>query len=193
MDKVSLRITFLDKRMKMTQSEVEEKSLLIVRNTIEFLKTRKFQTLHIFLSQRDKQEIDTGKIISALRITFNHIHIVVPRVIPGTRQMKHFILLPDSALIENKWGIPEPDPLISQEVLPEEIDVVLIPLLAFDKSGYRVGYGGGYYDRFLSQCRPDTLKLGISFFESTDAISDTDPYDIPLDYCITPSGLTSFI
>ncbi|CAG5011544.1 hypothetical protein DYBT9275_04971 [Dyadobacter sp. CECT 9275] len=193
MDKTSLRTIFLEKRMTMTQGEVADKNALITRNTVEFLKTWKSLTLHTFLPQQHKKEIDTFRIISALRVHVDPLTIVVPRIIPGTRQLHHFILLPDTTLTENKWGIPEPVPSTSQEVSAEIVDVVLVPLLAFDRSGYRVGYGGGYYDRFLALCRTDTLKLGLSFFEPTDDISDTDPFDIPLDYCITPLGIHRFI
>jgi 5-formyltetrahydrofolate cyclo-ligase len=69
---------------------------------------------------------------------------------------------------------------------------VFIPLLAFDKSGHRVGYGAGYYDRFLSKCKPDCLKVGLSFFEPVDEISDADEFDVKLNHCVTPSKIWTF-
>jgi len=69
------------------------------------------------------------------------------------------------------------------------IDAVLIPLLAFDNQGFRVGYGGGFYDRFLPACRPEALKVGLSFFDPVDVIEDKDQYDIPMDYCVTPTEI----
>ena len=85
---------------------------------------------------------------------------------------------------ENRWGIPEP--AAGREIAPETIDLVLIPLLAFDRKGHRVGYGKGYYDRFLKRCRGDCMKLGLSFFEPVDSIYDAGEHDVPLDLCVTP-------
>ena len=81
-------------------------------------------------------------------------------------------------------GIPEP---IHKAIYQSNPDLILVPLLGFDKKGNRVGYGKGFYDRFLAKCRSDVLKVGVSFFEPTDRISDVSPFDIRLDYCITPA------
>jgi 5-formyltetrahydrofolate cyclo-ligase len=72
------------------------------------------------------------------------------------------------------------------------LDVVFIPLLAFDEKGNRVGYGKGFYDRFLAKCRPETVKIGLSFFEATPEITDVSPDDIRLDWCVTPEKVYSF-
>jgi len=189
MDKASLRREFLSKRLDLTQTEAEEKSLSIAIQTVDSLKDENFRTLHVFLPQRNKNEIDTWKIISILRHAFPDVNIAAPYIIPGTREMEHYILNTDTILIENRWGIPEPDPFTAQKVLSQDLDVILIPLLAFDKSGYRVGYGGGYYDRFLAQCRTDTLKIGLSFFEPVEMIEDKNEFDIRMDVCITPEKL----
>ena len=89
-----------------------------------------------------------------------------------------------------KWGIPEP---ASGEIWqPDTIDLVLVPLLIADKKGNRVGYGGGYYDRFLQRTKPEVLKVGICFFEPVESITDTAQFDVPLSCCITPQGLYEF-
>ena len=67
-----------------------------------------------------------------------------------------------------------------------------MPLLAFDKKGNRVGYGKGFYDQFLSKCHPETIKIGVSFFESETLFSDTLSTDIQLDYCVTPTKVYNF-
>jgi 5-formyltetrahydrofolate cyclo-ligase len=92
-------------------------------------------------------------------------------------------------LKKNNWGILEPSQGIPTP--PEKIDLVLVPLLAFDKQGNRVGYGKGYYDRFLSTCSPETKKVGISLFSSEEEIHTTDT-DVQLDQCITPIELLTF-
>ena len=85
---------------------------------------------------------------------------------------------------QNEWNIPEPINGIS--ISTEQIDVVFIPLLAYDKTGNRVGYGKGFYDKFLAKCKPETIKIGLSFFESVESIIDVFEEDIRLDYCVTP-------
>ena len=72
------------------------------------------------------------------------------------------------------------------------INMIFVPLLSFDKNGYRVGYGKGFYDRYLSQCRGDCLKIGFSYFEPLDAIDDTNEFDVPLNLCVTPTTVYVF-
>ena len=173
-NKVLLRSQFLQKREKMSEVERREKSLLISQQVKSFLHNNAIQTVHTFLPQRGKNEVDTYNIISMIRESFPYVQVIVPRIITGTRNMEHYLLEQTTILIENKWKIPEPDPATTQQVNVINIDAVLIPLLAFDKSGYRVGYGGGFYDRFLSLCRPDTVKAGLSFFDPVEEITDTE-------------------
>lgn len=89
-----------------------------------------------------------------------------------------------------KHGIEEPADGI--EIDPAEIDLVFIPMLICDRKGYRVGFGKGFYDRFLSLCKPGVIKVGFSYFEPVDAISDTHQFDIPLNFCITPEHVIEF-
>jgi 5-formyltetrahydrofolate cyclo-ligase len=70
--------------------------------------------------------------------------------------------------------------------------MVIVPLLAFDKQGNRLGYGKGFYDRFLSDCRPDVIKAGTSYFEPEERFEELDQYDVPLDLCITPNNIWKF-
>jgi 5-formyltetrahydrofolate cyclo-ligase len=95
-------------------------------------------------------------------------------------------------LITSAWGIQEPNPQTCQKVPIIDIDLVIIPLLAFDASGNRVGYGKGFYDRFLQDCRPDTLKIGVCLDEPVQRIDDVEVHDIPLDLCISPIGMHLF-
>ena len=76
--------------------------------------------------------------------------------------------------------------------LPKKIDVVFVPLLAFDSKGHRVGYGKGFYDRFLNECRKDVITVGLSFFEAEDEFIEANETDVPLDYCVTPLKVYSF-
>ena len=100
------------------------------------------------------------------------------------------VFVNDNTVFEkSKMGIDEP--VDGLPMFPEEIDLVIVPLLAFDKEGNRVGYGKGYYDKFLKECRKDVVKIGFSFFEA-EKIDDVKNYDIKLDYCITPNKIYQF-
>ncbi|WP_337251765.1 5-formyltetrahydrofolate cyclo-ligase [Maribacter halichondriae] len=87
-------------------------------------------------------------------------------------------------------GVPEPVDGI--EIDPMKIDVVFVPLLAFDEKGNRVGYGKGFYDDFLSKCRPNVVKVGLSLFEAEKNITGIADHDILLNYCVTPQRIYSF-
>ncbi|MCF2495847.1 5-formyltetrahydrofolate cyclo-ligase [Dyadobacter chenhuakuii] len=189
MDKAALRKDFLSKRMSLTEDDILVKNNLICQNLFAALTLQGPETIHLFLPQIIKNEINTWQIVNQLQASFSQIRIVAPYVIPGTKEMEHYLLDKNTKLITNPWGIPEPDPATSIRVNAEEIDRVYIPLLAFDERGYRVGYGGGYYDRFLAKCRPDIVKTGLSFFEPVSKIDDIDPYDMPMNASITPEKI----
>ena len=104
--------------------------------------------------------------------------------------LTHYLLTENTQLRKNTYGIPEP---VEGLLVPEnKLDVVFVPLLAFDKKGCRVGYGKGFYDRFLMKCRPDTIKIGLSIFDAVSEISDATQADVRLDYCVTPEEIYSF-
>ena len=91
---------------------------------------------------------------------------------------------------KNAFGIEEP--VQAALINPAELDAVLVPLLISDTQGFRVGYGKGYYDRFLYNCRRDVLKIGFSYFEPVDQIDDIHQFDIPLSICVTPNKIYEF-
>ena len=99
-------------------------------------------------------------------------------------------LPPDATFFLDEWGIPVPQE--SVRITSTKIQVVFVPLLAYDKSGHRLGFGKGFYDRFLASLDQPVLKLGLSFFAPEERIP-VEPHDIPLDYCITPGQVWSFV
>ena len=104
--------------------------------------------------------------------------------------MKAIACQADSIFEANAFNTPEPTD--NTEVEPQLLDLIIIPLLAFDEKGYRVGYGKGFYDRFLSRCKPGCIKVGVSWFPPIAAIEDKDEFDVPLDFCITPERVYVF-
>jgi 5-formyltetrahydrofolate cyclo-ligase len=116
-------------------------------------------------------------------------NIIVSKMF-GDQQLKHFLLTDNTLIKKNKWNVPEP--VDGFEIDVHKIDVVFIPLLAFDIFGNRVGYGKGYYDTFLKNCKPNVIKVGLSFFDPVTKIDDIFEADISLNYCVTPGKIYAF-
>ena len=142
---------------------------------------------HLFLSSEKKNEVNTSFLLSVLQ--GKDKQIVVSKILNESK-LEHYLLSDQTLLKENDYGIPEP--VSGIKINPLEIDVVFLPLLVFDKQGHRVGYGKGYYDRFLADCQKETIKVGISFFEPIDKIEDIDENDIAMDFVVTPNQVFSF-
>jgi 5-formyltetrahydrofolate cyclo-ligase len=185
--KSALRKTYLQKRKTLSDSEVLEFNNRINLSFIDFL-PQDIKTIHIYLPIRSKAEIDTWRLVHGLWA--KNIRVVAPAMDSHKNTISSMLLTKDTQLVENEWKIPEPSH--SPEIDEKEIDAVVVPLLAFNKKGYRVGYGKGYYDRFLASMNPKILKIGLSFFPPVDQISDIDPWDIPMDFCITPDSIIKF-
>ncbi|MEJ0029360.1 MAG: 5-formyltetrahydrofolate cyclo-ligase [Bacteroidota bacterium] len=188
MTKAEARKLYLEKRMALTDAKHEELSRIVFANSIhDSSDVKKAKTIHTFISMKRTREFDTKWLFGL----FSHQkkRIVVPRVNPdGT--MQHFYYEHPGQLVENRFGIPEPYAGVIADI--KEIDLVFVPLLAFDVDGNRVGYGKGYYDRFLKDCRPDCIKAGISFFTAEKKFSDVEKHDVRLNICFTPYQTYTF-
>ena len=184
--KAAARTYFLEQRNSLNAAQIEQWSLDIA-NQVTSLPLWKSDIFHLFLSIPQKNEVDTEPLLTLLQ--GKDKSIVCPKMI-GPNQLQHFLLTDQTKIEIHSWGIPEPAGGIAIE--PDQIDVVFVPLLGFDRQGNRVGYGGGYYDRFLSQCRKDTLRIGLSFFDPLPEISPVEPSDIPLHYAVTPQKVWRF-
>lgn len=187
MTKKELRKVFTERRQTLTSAQVANGSQAIARLFFSFFNVEKLRAIHCYLPIRRKNEVDTFPIIYTIQEKYLKTKVVIPRSLPNTNEMEHYQWLPDMTLDMNQWGILEPNPSSAIHYPLSEIDLVIIPLLTFDKKGNRVGYGKGFYDRFLSKCRSSVIKVGVSFFDPIESITDTDVFDIRLDYCITPT------
>lgn len=187
MTKSELRKAFLQKRLALTETECHQLSRQICDHFFFSVDVSFVKVLHIFLPIEKKNEPNTWLIIDRLRREFPNVRLSIPKV---NDDMNNFYFEGLHQLENNTWGIPEPKQGIPTPT--EKIDLVLIPLLAFDKNGHRVGYGKGYYDRFLASCRTDCKKIGISFFEPVDLIEDVTEEDIEMNGCVTPSTFFNF-
>ena len=187
MNKTALRQKYKALRNSFSENEVEEMSLAIA-NKILILPLWEKTYFHIFLPITEQKEVNTEFILHLL--SGKDKDIIVSKADFATRNMTHFLLTDNTKIKKNEYNIPEPVDGI--EVPSNKIDVVFVPLLAFDKKGHRVGYGKGFYDKFLSECKPDAIKIGLSFFEPEELITDVFEGDIKLDYCVTPNSIHSF-
>jgi len=183
MTKKELRKLFKEKRNAVTEAErMKWDDLMLIG----------FQSLDLpfidyvlsFYPIEQNKEVNTFLFTDYLHFRNPGLHICYPKMMNKEGVMHAMICNADSVFEMNEYGILEP--MDTDAASPEQLDLVIVPLLAFDKRGYRVGYGKGFYDRFLKSCRKDCIKVGLSYFEAVDAIDDAADFDVPLNLCITP-------
>jgi len=187
MNKQELRKLYREKRQLLSEEEVEKTSTEVAHSFFKNIDLSNIENVHLFLPISHHKEFNTFIIVNEIWKKHPSIQLLVPKVEGDS--LKTHIYEFDTVLEKNALGIPEPKD--SPEVLHDEIDLVIIPLLTFDKKGNRIGYGKGYYDKFLSSCRADVIKVGLSFFEPEEALP-TDPFDVPLNFCVTPNKFYTF-
>lgn len=185
--KSELRKRYKRKRIQLSEEELDEKSLAIANKILQ-LDIWQYSFYHIFLSIEKLKEINTEFLLHIL--SGKDKNIVISKSNFKSLEMNHYLLTDSTAIKNNEWGIPEP--VNGIEIQPDQLEVIFIPLLAFDKTGHRIGYGKGFYDRFLEKCSPQAIKIGLSFFEAEQENFEALPTDIALDYCVTPENIYTF-
>lgn len=188
MTKAEARKEFLEKRRALNDAERDILNWQIYNRFFASGSIDLVHTLHIFLSMERTREPDTWQIIDRIRREFSGIRLVVPRI--NGDQLEHLYFEGLHQLKQSDFGILEPGQGIPANV--SKLDFVLVPLAAFDVKGNRVGYGKGYYDRFLKGCRPDCIKAGLSFFDPVEELTDIEEHDVPLNLCFTPTKVYTF-
>jgi 5-formyltetrahydrofolate cyclo-ligase len=184
MIKSELRKHYLQKQKALSAEERAQKSELIATRFFESFDLTGIRYLHCFIALEKFNEIDTLPIFKRLWRDHPGIATLVPRIEPEGFGLSHLHFRADTELVRNSWEISEP--AHGTRVEPGMIDMVLAPLLAFDARGHRIGYGKGFYDRFLAQCRPDCMKIGLSYFPPAAEIDDAHRHDVALDAFVTP-------
>jgi 5-formyltetrahydrofolate cyclo-ligase len=186
--KSELRKLYFQKRLSLKEQECANFNRKISDQFFSGFDLSTLKTIHTYLSIIKNKEPDTWLIIDKIKKEFPAVRISVPRVKNNT--LENFFFEGIHQLEKNVWDILEPKQGIPTP--SEKINLVIVPLLIFDKNGNRVGYGKGFYDRFLKECSSDCMKVGLSFFEPIEKISDVEKYDIALTHCITPTHLYQF-
>lgn len=185
--KKDLRKKYRKRRLSISVQEKEEMDQKI----FSFLKEMNWDAVHVlhsFLPIPTLKEPDTLRFIRWVWKERPYTRIVTPKI--NDRALEHYFFSEESRILINDWNISEVRE--GEKVAPDAIDAVLIPMLVCDRQGQRVGYGKGFYDRFLAECRKDILKIGISYFDPILRIEDTETTDIPVDLCITPEKIWRF-
>lgn len=180
-DKSVIRKTALALRAAMTQEERDNKSREILPLIVHLAEFQQAKTIMSFLNFRD--EVNTT--LLATKILAYNKNLVLPRCAPKGQLIAAKIRDLSADIESGKWGIREPKMEGLSPVDPKEIDLIFIPGAAFDFQGNRVGYGGGYYDRFLPQLRPGVPKIALAF--SCQVLSEvpTEPFDQKVDALVT--------
>ncbi|WP_299669204.1 5-formyltetrahydrofolate cyclo-ligase [uncultured Polaribacter sp.] len=182
MKKQALRKRYQQKRAVLTEDEIQVLQNNVYQQVYE-LDISEVETVHLFLSLKKFNEIDTQPIIDFFRA--KRKRIVVSKCNFNDNTLSHFYYDKNTALELNKFGVPEP--INSEQASEDILDLIFVPLLISDKRNYRVGYGKGFYDRFLSNCRTDTTIIGLNFFEPISKIEDINDFDVALDKVIYPT------
>jgi len=186
MNKAKLRTAYKAKRETITDSALQTQSLAIANQALT-LPIWEANYYHLFLPITRLKEVNSEFLLHILQ--GKDKSVVLSKSDFTNNTLSHFLLEDNTVIRTNSYGIPEPESGL--RVPADHIDVVFVPLLAFDETGNRLGYGKGFYDRFLSSCKPSTIKVGLSLFPAHDKLPHTLT-DVPLNYCITPTKVYQF-
>ena len=192
--KPDLRRAALARRGALTAAGVAKHSELVSAQLFQYFPVAKWQRLHVFLPLVSKNELDTWVVIRHIWAEKMPVRLATSVIQPDGISLRHYELTAATPLVVNYWGIPEPVGTLATEVAPAVFDAILVPLLACDVYGQRVGYGGGFYDRFLAQCRPGTVFVGLNILDEPpeDPLADVLPTDVALTALVTPAGMWRF-
>lgn len=187
--KKETRKIYKEKRMKLSEAErIKLDDLMLIQ-----FQTAELPFIHSLLSYwpiEENCEPDTHLFTEFLKFRNPELKVCYPVADFSTGIMGAVVTDIDTPFTKAELNIYEP---ANNDVLPaEEIDMIFVPLLAFDHHGYRVGYGKGFYDKYLAGCRKDCIKAGFSYFEPVSSIDDRNEFDVPLDLCITPQTVYVF-
>ena len=179
--KENVRKILRQKKEAMLPEDRLEKSRRICRHLMEIIRDK--ETVMVFTSK--EKEVNTRPLIMALFRNGNPV--VVPIIVKEDVSLRLSYLRDFSALVPSTFGVPEP---IGSEIpaLAEDIDTIILPMLGFDRAGGRIGYGAGYYDRFLSK-NPGLRKVGIAFACQEVGSIPVDENDIRVDAVLTEDGI----
>jgi len=183
MEKQALRSLYKDLRHSLSQQEFDLRQQQVFQGLTSFLRAHsRIKNIHSFISIARFREIRIEEFWTS------DFQFIVPRTDFAKRSMSHYYVNENLVLVKSAYGISEPKQGDLASV--EDLDLVLVPLLAYDHNKMRVGYGKGFYDGFIAQLPPTCITLGLSLFPpQKNAIQGIEPHDRALDFVLSPSGL----
>jgi 5-formyltetrahydrofolate cyclo-ligase len=186
--KKKLRKMYIDRRCNLRKTEIEIKS----KELLELFKIfeNQLRGKNIFIFIDFKKEVHTRPIIEYLKTI--DCKIFIPRIEESTHQMEIHPYVSHDSLVISRYGILEPQQNSDAVISPEILDVVITPGVAFDLEGYRIGYGGGYYDRLFARIGNKVIKIAIGFEIQIAPTLPRDSYDWKVDYLVTENHTYSF-
>lgn len=186
--KPQLRLIYKSKRNQLGAEERWVRSAEIAEKALNFLSNKtEIQHIHIFLPIKRLHEVDTMPLIGKLQKDGRAVYTSVPDF--ENREMNVVKITEDQSFVEDAHGIPIPFP--AEETDKRVLQLIFLPLLAYDLEGHRLGYGKGFYDRFLASLSADILKIGLSFFPPEEEIP-VERHDFPMNGCISPDLTIEF-
>ena len=185
LSKIEAREKYKNLRKHLTESEILDMSVDIANNLLK-LNIWELKTFHLFMSKDENKEVDTKPFFDIL--IGKEKQIIIPKININRDSLDSYIFDEKTVFSLDKLRIPEP---VNGILFNGKIDVVILPLLAYDLDGNRIGYGKGFYDKFISKLKLEPLKIGISYFSPEKSL-EFNNHDINLDYCITPNKIFSF-
>jgi len=182
LDKNKLRKQIITERDQLTDEEIATKSATIAEKLYSLSAFNQAEAIMYFVSFGS--EVDTRPIVEE---TIRRRKIALaPKAVPQSRELIPSRILDwDSDLMPGYYNIPEPRAGAMRPYDPEQIDLLIVPGVAFDLKGNRLGYGGGYYDRFFSLLKPGTPLVALVFDLQIVPTVPTDEWDRPVDCVIT--------
>lgn len=180
-NKSLVREKFLKIRKSLSQIQVEQKSKSIQEKLYQFPEFIASNVVHTYVSMSNKNEVSTLEIIQTC--FDQQKRVVVPKMEAGGELSHHLIESLDD-LEKNEWGVNEPK---RENLYPlEKLSVVLVPMVSVDYMKNRLGYGMGFYDRFLSCTK--TFNIGLAFdCQLSKNTLPVEPFDKKMDIVITES------
>lgn len=186
--KREIRQYYRQLRKQLSSQAVNDGSRMIAQQLAHWLDGRPdLEHFHLFFPIAKLTEVNTFYIKDLLESQGKILY--TSQVTKEGGQLDTLRLPSGATFFIDEWGIPVPQE--SLRIAPTKVQVVLVPLLAYDKKGNRLGFGKGYYDTFLGSLPPSVIKIGLSFF-SPEEVLPVEPHDIPLNYCISPKQIWAF-
>ncbi len=177
--KSALRKSLLSTKLAMSDDEWSEKSTAVHHNLLQLDEIKLAERVHSYISINKRKELNTLPLVEYFLEEGKEV--VVPIISEDKKTLDHSFIHGLGDLEENNWGVLEPKRIIPADA--STFDIIIVPMVGADKLKNRIGYGKGFYDRFLSKQK--ALKIGLCFSEAVIDELPVEPFDIPLDIIVT--------